>query len=194
MMILVIILAKVIGKARDRGKKTVCLSNNRQIGVAISLYAADNSMYVPPRAVDGTYSDPTLWPGPANYPATKGALWSDQNILGQYAGSTNGNNGAPAYFNRMVKPHSPFICPADQSHKLDDQGNIYGSYGMGANFTWAAYNDSAKYGYANMWMLTKVASPGREFVLTDCADGTINGGAYAEPFPMYGTEDTVPNR
>src|SRR4051794_23269892 len=94
--LLFFLLANVIGKARERGRTTFCLSNLRQLGVALHLYSLDNSEHLPPRGVDGTSeTDPVGWPGPPGYPVTKRAFWSDQIILGQYVGSTNGNNAVP---------------------------------------------------------------------------------------------------
>ncbi len=45
--ILAALLFPVFGKARERGRQTVCLSNVRQIGTAMLLYAQDNDQHLP---------------------------------------------------------------------------------------------------------------------------------------------------
>lgn len=45
--VLVAVIVPTLGKAHDRGKEVQCLSNLRQIGVAVQLYGADFQVYVP---------------------------------------------------------------------------------------------------------------------------------------------------
>jgi prepilin-type N-terminal cleavage/methylation domain-containing protein/prepilin-type processing-associated H-X9-DG protein len=46
--ILAAILFPVLAKARDKARQTACLSNNRQIGMAIMMYAEDSDDTYPP--------------------------------------------------------------------------------------------------------------------------------------------------
>ncbi len=41
------LLLPALGKAREAGRQTVCLSNHRQLGLAVTLYAADFKEFIP---------------------------------------------------------------------------------------------------------------------------------------------------
>jgi prepilin-type processing-associated H-X9-DG protein len=192
-VLLFFLLANVIGKARERGRTAYCLNNLRQLGAGVNLYATDNDQYLPPRGVDGTFlANPAAWPGPPGYPWGKGAVWSDQIVIGQYVGSTNGDNATPEFYNKGVKKRSPLVCPADKYH-VDAGFGLQGSYGMGMNFTWASYNDNSSTGYRNLYKLSRVSAPSKEFVLADGSDATLFPG-WTEPYPFLGTADSAPNR
>src|SRR6266567_4401754 len=45
--ILAALLLPALDKAREQGRSSVCRNNMRQIGLAITLYADDNSDYLP---------------------------------------------------------------------------------------------------------------------------------------------------
>ena len=45
--LLIAIMLPALSNAREQGKRTVCLSNMRQMGIALLSYALDNSEYVP---------------------------------------------------------------------------------------------------------------------------------------------------
>ena len=63
--ILTAILLPVIGLVRDAAQTTRCLSNNRQIGVAVFAYAADFNNRVMPAKMDysGVANQPIHWMG-----------------------------------------------------------------------------------------------------------------------------------
>jgi len=85
--ILAAILLPTLNKARDAGKRAACVSNLRQIGVALIMYASDNSSQAPPgetyTAHYGTSSQPfstafgrligTYLPAPASCKGT--SVW-----------------------------------------------------------------------------------------------------------------------
>ncbi len=48
--ILAAMLLPALGKARDKGRAAVCLSNLKQIGTAIEMYVGDNNGWIPPAA------------------------------------------------------------------------------------------------------------------------------------------------
>src|SRR5271155_4198552 len=84
--ILAAMLLPALNKARSAGKKAACVSNLRQIGIAIQMYAQDNHDYTPfsigPTVVQGTSG---------NYP------WCA--FLVPYTAKTEG------------VPQTVFICP-----------------------------------------------------------------------------------
>jgi prepilin-type N-terminal cleavage/methylation domain-containing protein/prepilin-type processing-associated H-X9-DG protein len=91
--LLAAILFPVFSKARDQARKATCLSNLRQIGVAVSLYSSD---------CDGGYpnnDDPYLWVG-------KRFRWPIMPYLalGQKQGADFTNSGGAT---------SILLCPSD---------------------------------------------------------------------------------
>lgn len=57
------LLLPAIESARDEGKKAACLSNLRQIGAGIALYAAENEMKIPFGPKAGPFTSPSnLYP------------------------------------------------------------------------------------------------------------------------------------
>ncbi len=91
--ILAAILFPVFASAKNSAKKSVCASNQRQIGQGFLMYASDN---------DDTYpnnGDPYLWVG-------KRWRWPVMGYIG--AGQKQGDN----YSSKSSSP-SVFLCPAD---------------------------------------------------------------------------------
>jgi prepilin-type N-terminal cleavage/methylation domain-containing protein/prepilin-type processing-associated H-X9-DG protein len=109
--LLAAILFPVFAKARDQARKTACLSNLKQIGVAVSLYTSD---------YDGGYpntGDPYLWVG-------KRFRWPIMPYLsiGQKQGTDFTNNGGAT---------SILLCPSDT---LSGDGYDATSYSYSAAF------------------------------------------------------------
>jgi prepilin-type N-terminal cleavage/methylation domain-containing protein/prepilin-type processing-associated H-X9-DG protein len=60
--ILAALLMPVLGKAREAGRATACISNLHQIGLALQFYVQDNNHYLPTmydRAPGGTNNQPS---------------------------------------------------------------------------------------------------------------------------------------
>src|SRR5207302_2673681 len=104
--ILAALLLPALGSAKEKAKITQCLSNLRQIGVAMKLYVDEN---------DGTFPPWATQPWPPTDPATWRA----------YCAGVGGHDAAPGYTfmpmatERPLYPYIPassavFRCPADQ--------------------------------------------------------------------------------
>jgi len=59
--ILASVLLPVLASAREKGHRTRCLSNMRQIGMAVRLYASDNQDNLPRNTVSGSSNGQALW-------------------------------------------------------------------------------------------------------------------------------------
>ena len=78
--LLIALLMPALAKARETGKRLTCLSNERAVGQAAHMYAADNRGYGPPttdttaykwyKATTTSYSNPTY--DPIVYPPVQG--------------------------------------------------------------------------------------------------------------------------
>jgi len=106
--ILAAILFPVFARAREQGRKTTCVSNQRQLGVAITLYTQD---------YDGGYpntNDPYLWVG-------KRFRWPLMPYVGigqqeKMDGSFSAQNSSPAIL----------VCPSDTISGGVFDGTSYG--------------------------------------------------------------------
>ena len=78
--VLISILLPALSKARTAAIRTQCMSNHRQVAMAIIQYSIDNTGKLPPML----YSDPSL-PYPGNYP------WYAKRYIGQYIGNHRDN-------------------------------------------------------------------------------------------------------
>jgi prepilin-type N-terminal cleavage/methylation domain-containing protein/prepilin-type processing-associated H-X9-DG protein len=103
--LLMAILLPALGRARETGRRTVCISNLKQLVTSWTLYASDNgdklvngapmpgAMTDPP-AIPARYPDPAVYPGCT--PASVAA-----------AGLSNGSINRVAF--------APLVCPGDES-------------------------------------------------------------------------------
>src|SRR5690242_2470631 len=53
--ILAALLLPVLSKAKEKSYKVYCMNNGHQVAVAVQLYAADNSDWLPPNGLDQTF-------------------------------------------------------------------------------------------------------------------------------------------
>jgi prepilin-type N-terminal cleavage/methylation domain-containing protein/prepilin-type processing-associated H-X9-DG protein len=89
--ILAAMLLPALAKAKQRAVAVQCLSNNRQLGLALQMYAGDNSDYIPPNRPtgSGSWCDGILdWT--ANNTDNTNTLNLTQSLLGPYIGHSTG--------------------------------------------------------------------------------------------------------
>lgn len=114
-VILIAILFPVLIRAREKGRQTTCLSNMRQLGTALLMYAQDNDTLFP----EGTQPYPADPIGPKSL-----------------AGKPSGIGWAGQVF-PYVKNISTFACPDDTTQARPFHGlepNVI-SYALNSNFT-----------------------------------------------------------
>src|SRR6266566_2743402 len=74
--LLAALLLPALAKAREQGRSSVCRSNMRQIGLAMTLYADENSDYLPwPGDTDRNWQPDWVFGGQADTFADNSAMW-----------------------------------------------------------------------------------------------------------------------
>jgi prepilin-type processing-associated H-X9-DG protein/prepilin-type N-terminal cleavage/methylation domain-containing protein len=116
--ILIAILLPALQKARVAALATACMSNQRQIGMAILMYATDHHGQYPPDGVD--------LPNPNNLAAMVKFQWFTQPFVGNYL---NTQTNLPFYTTSRI-----FFCPAT-TFSYSSAGNLLygGDFGIGYN-------------------------------------------------------------
>ena len=148
--ILAAILFPVFARAREKARQTSCLSNCKQMGLAVMMYCQDYDEYYPARQrplsspfqINGyTHSSAILWYAAIwpyftnvdvfNCPSARDAIWR-----GQYSGNTRygintiiGGNNTSYMIAEIAKPSETIIIGESD---------------------WTGAND---YGWSNSWML-----------------------------------------
>lgn len=88
--LLIGILLPALSKARGAARQTLCLSNVRQMVIALSLYAGDAKDNFPPNRND------IVEPDPEDNVPNNGRYWYDMPRLGQYIPQANPRDNGPA--------------------------------------------------------------------------------------------------
>lgn len=188
-IILLALLLPTLSRAREQARSTLCLSNLKQIGISLHLYATNNGDYVPPRYVRGAGSaNNPLWPGPAGYPYWASAFWCDPILLGQYAGNMpHGGMDSTTLVEGTVLLRSVFYCPSDRQHQPTGPLTVQASYGMGPNFTSILPPPDRPDPWAQMWRMPRCLTPQTELVLVDGFNMRFSPGGWGTPEnpPMY---------
>jgi prepilin-type N-terminal cleavage/methylation domain-containing protein/prepilin-type processing-associated H-X9-DG protein len=139
--LLIAMLLPALKKARDQSITANCLSNLRQVGQYIAMYAQENSNLVPHTGYNASWNvrdvaNNTLAAGiPSS--AIRLGTWDERIVLSNiYKVKTDWNNG---HFQIHGRPNSPFRCPgfgegtyengiSGEDHSI----SAYGGYGMNA--------------------------------------------------------------
>jgi prepilin-type N-terminal cleavage/methylation domain-containing protein/prepilin-type processing-associated H-X9-DG protein len=145
--VLTAVLLPALGKVRDSAKTIKCLSNLRQIGAAIQMYASDHNGCLVPGDYIG-YVDDYSHPGAGN--------WADILVDGNYLSAPTGDYPADtllADFEEANCRDSVFSCPSGElenaaegypTSQTDARGSFYFTRGSDithqAVFTWYAIN------------------------------------------------------
>jgi len=122
--VLAAILFPVFVRAKSQAKATQCVSNMKQMGLAISTYMSDNDDMFP-SAVDPTDKyTPEIWSNFPDFQARIPFMPLMHEVLAPYIKASD-NFSSTAAAGGQVKSQSIFQCPADNgSIALDSHPNV----------------------------------------------------------------------
>lgn len=158
-------LLPALGKAKQRATGAACVGNERQLMLAVNLYASDNSDFLPSGA---GMSGGGYWPGPM--PAITAGITSEAAQKRTEKGLTNG----PLW--KYCAATAAYHCPGDlrTKNRKPGKGWAYDSYSkadpMGESGGWV----DPKYDFRR---ITDVTTPSDAFVFVEESDprGYENG-------------------
>ena len=156
--ILASILFPVFAQAREKARQTTCASNQKQIGLAITMYAQDYDETLPP------YSFGTGTAGFFGYFGTDGARWAD--MIFPY-----------------VKSTAAYDCPDGNVHLAKYAGGLYfdtQTYSYGYSTPSLTTDPDSTYGVAGR-TLAAMTSPSTTIMTTDSRIAKGEGSARILP-------------
>lgn len=128
--ILASMLLPALSQARERARRAACMSNQKQIGLAIAMYGGDFDGFVPPNALDGyghpslvqrqdrTWKDWSTGHGGMNPPSGTAYLASQAGWFGVHGGLTY-------VYPNYLGDRTLFYCPSSRErtskYMTDDQ-------------------------------------------------------------------------
>jgi len=159
--ILAAMLLPALARAREMARRSVCIANLKQIGLALKMYAQDYREYYPASTYMTVAADEPSAAGPLSL------------LYPQY-----------------ISTQKSFICPSDLGHMTFDTAGIYNDCPDVATLTDTAGgtdNVGLSYAYAQY---TNESCDIDTVVVLDKSVGDATktfGGAWSEPLTQYGT-------
>lgn len=161
--ILIGILLPALSRAREQAQRVKCLSNMRQLGIALSMYADENKLVLPSPTADGMRDEDWIWWEPAHNPQAKTlAVGSITKYLG-------GDNISAALLR----------CPSDDldSHHPNGVNGVDGPYPYSYSVNWDMCKQIGLGGTS--LKITQILAPARKILIIDESSQTIDDGCWA---------------
>lgn len=169
------ILMPALQRAREHGRRIVCVSNVKTMGLANTLYSDDcDGWYVP--IMDRTLGDNRYWP--ANKLFRELCGYKPRGVV------TNDQWHAP----------KKFLCPSDRIAKKEIRDNQWDSWiSYGYNLTDWYFSDWFGIGYAGH-RNTTVPNPASELIFTESHDWWLWwwGANYEDGWDVLGQDTITP--
>ena len=132
--ILAALLFPVLNKAKERAKRTACLNNLKQFGVAMFVYAGDYGDRIP-----GAYYNPEKLPTPG--PFITFHLYAGKGVTGMPVNpiATPPTNHGLLYITGIIPNGHSFYCPSMNTQMGAQVQFVYEGY-LTTNGLWPAYS------------------------------------------------------
>lgn len=178
--LLIAILLPALRSARRTSRDAQCLSNIRQIGIAVYAYANIFNDYMVPRNFDKA----SAYQLDSGYANTMTAHTSDTILLGQFTQNT-GSNG-PTRYGRVE--NDIWLCPNfNGPSRYGQWGNARADYSL-ETYTYAQITTFT--GWSEMWRIADAIKPSKLLMF---ADGDVEswfaGWESSSAKPFYGITD-----
>jgi len=194
--ILAAMLLPALAHAKLKATQAACLSNQKQLSLALVMYAGDNNDAIVPYSNGSTWSGGGFWNLP---PGTSDTAFS---ALIYSAGMTGGDSGAATYIQGLLKTNNPLFqyaasagvyhCPGDVRSRLTPKplptvGWAYDSYAKSQNIAGDPQNNYWGTGVSYK-KLSSVQSSSLTFAFMETADWRgFNDGTWQENWVGAGT-------
>ena len=169
--ILAAMLLPALSQAREKARQASCMSNLKQIGLALFTYASDYDGYLPPVVMRNGPADP--------------ARWAD--LLVPYLGLKTANDvpGQRKIYGGTKSVNTILHCPSDKNDRTTS------SYGCTL-----AYSDSSNtdvywgWDYVNSLKLDRLANASNKVLMADIVYLAGDSATFFCINPTYSTTDT----
>jgi prepilin-type N-terminal cleavage/methylation domain-containing protein/prepilin-type processing-associated H-X9-DG protein len=182
--VLIALLLPAVQAAREAARRSQCVNNLKQIGLALHNYHSTNEVFPMGQAGAAAVLDAGAGHGPSVLAFMLGFM-EQQSLYNAFNFQMAAVNGAVSTYTVMnstvfLSSVNSFLCPSDTGRKVFPYGTNYGaSFGPQYN-TYARLNQSSGVGVG---MFAFNAAWG----VSDCIDGTSNTIAFGEK--MIGDND-----
>ncbi|MGA2498924.1 MAG: prepilin-type N-terminal cleavage/methylation domain-containing protein [Tepidisphaeraceae bacterium] len=172
--LLISILLPALQRAKEAANKVACLSNLRQLGIALASYNADNKGWFPHCAAGQMPEDWVYWQPGRNL---------DDGRLVKYMG-------------KKLNPKN-YICPSDNTAESRPSGVYQYSYSI--NYLITGYYTSAGPNQPYTYMETphkntQILSPSQKMLMVDESSSTIDDACWAPDHYMSDGHNLISNR
>ncbi len=162
--ILAAMLLPALSKAKEKASRTVCLNNQKQLGLAWQMYADDHGGIL--ASNDWAYRS-------ANVPISPSNSW----VTGNAGLDTNTTTITDGSIYPYVRNIQSYRCPADRSFVLGTTIPILRTYSLSC-FMHGPPSDTDNWGIKPAQQTSQIKNPSKSLTFLDEDDSTIDDGHF----------------
>jgi prepilin-type N-terminal cleavage/methylation domain-containing protein/prepilin-type processing-associated H-X9-DG protein len=193
--LLLAILMPSLQKAREQGRRTVCLTHLKSLQLSNEVYAnANNGWYVP-------LLNTSSAPGPASLNTVGTYIWLANLEFRKITGVKSAEKSGTTYTNGLVLPDK-FFCPSDEIAKkhIKSDKNVLVSFGYNAEDWWGRnvmpetkankFPDTVDKGTVLGYRQPQIKSASQKLIFVDSVDWWVifTGANYKKGWDKFGQQ------